>query len=88
LIGENSFLRAVPVVVGLPLISSSRNYEFWVHLTQASGKEADAVMGQWRQAEAAHGNDPLAMAAYCEHKSMQLIEYIKNLPGVSSKVNF
>ncbi len=53
-----------------------------------TGKEADAVMGQWRQAEAAHGNDPLAMAAYCEHKSMQLIEYIKNLPGVSSKVNF
>ncbi|CAK9868074.1 unnamed protein product [Sphagnum jensenii] len=80
---QKGFLRAVPVVVGLPLISSSRNYEFWVHLTQASGKEADAVMGQWRRAEAAHGNDPLAMAAYCEHKSMQLIEYIKNLPDVA-----
>ncbi len=52
------------------------------------GKEADAVMGKWRRAEAAHGNDPLAMAAYCEHKSMQLIESIKSLPGVSSKVNF
>jgi hypothetical protein len=29
--------KEVPVIVGLPLLSSSRNYLFWLQLTGASG---------------------------------------------------
>jgi hypothetical protein len=29
--------KAAPVIVGLPLLTSSRNYSFWLELTGASG---------------------------------------------------
>jgi len=75
--------KAAPVIVGLPLLSSSRNYAFWIGLTGASGKEADAMKARWRRIEAAHAGDSVAFARYCYEESVQLIKTIKNLPGVA-----
>jgi len=80
---ERGLTKEVPVIVGLPLLSSSRNYLFWLQLTGASGKEADAILAQWRKAEAEHAGDPGAMAAFCNQQSLKLIETIKSLPGVA-----
>lgn len=49
-----------------------------------AGKEADAILAQWRRAEAEHAGDPGAMAAFCNQQSLKLIETIKSLPGMST----
>jgi hypothetical protein len=49
-----------------------------------AGKEADAILAQWRKAEAEHAGDPGAMAAFCNQQSLKLIETIKSLPGMST----
>lgn len=75
--------KATPVVVGLPLLTSARNYSFWLELTQASGKEADAITARWKRIEAEYAGDSVAFARFCYEESVRMIESIRCLPGVA-----
>ncbi|KAG0576506.1 hypothetical protein KC19_5G085000 [Ceratodon purpureus] len=80
---QRGLTKATPVIVGLPLLTSSRNYSFWLELTGASGKEADAMKARWKRVESEHAGDSVAFARFCYKESVQLIESIRSLPGVA-----
>ncbi|CAI5462284.1 unnamed protein product [Closterium sp. Yama58-4] len=50
---QRGLTTAVPMVIGVPLITSARNLAFWMLLTDTKGARADAEIARFRQAEEA-----------------------------------
>lgn len=74
-------LDVTEVVVGLPLITSSRNFGFWLRLTQATGKEADVLLQEFQRVEACESVS--GKGAFFKTWNLKIIEMVKSLPKVS-----
>ncbi|CAI7882041.1 unnamed protein product [Closterium sp. NIES-54] len=48
---QRGLTTAVPMIIGMPLITSARNLAFWMLLTDAKGGQADTEIARFRQAE-------------------------------------
>lgn len=78
---NRGLLDITEVIVGLPLITSSRNFSFWLRLTQATGKEAEVLLQDFRRADA--GESISGKGAFFKTWNLKIIEMVKSLPKVS-----
>ncbi|XP_057841523.2 uncharacterized protein LOC131051153 isoform X1 [Cryptomeria japonica] len=80
---HRGLLDMTEVIVGIPLLTSARNFAFWLHLTEASGKEAEAQLQEFQKAEACQYVSGVMKSAFCKAWNLKTIEMVKSLPKVS-----
>eukprot|EP00850_Spirogloea_muscicola_P002454 SM000009S23583 [mRNA] locus=s9:810615:813152:- [translate_table: standard] len=68
-------------IVGVPLISSARNFEFWLSLTDARGEEAETLLAEYRCAEERVVKCDEAFAELRERWFCDALRFVQDLPG-------
>eukprot|EP00850_Spirogloea_muscicola_P012834 SM000084S23170 [mRNA] locus=s84:530220:532782:- [translate_table: standard] len=78
---SKGLLDAARPIVGVPLISSARNFEFWLSLTDARGEEAESLLAECRCAEAQAVRCDEAFAELRERWFCDALRFVQDLPG-------
>ncbi|CAI5504022.1 unnamed protein product [Closterium sp. Naga37s-1] len=83
---QRGLTTAVPMIIGMPLITSARNLAFWMLLTDAKGVQADAEIARFRRAEEQVAGtgvvDVDQFRAFRQHWTEQYLSLAKQLTGV------
>ncbi|CAI5529433.1 unnamed protein product [Closterium sp. Naga37s-1] len=84
---QRGLTTAVPMIIGVPLITSARNLAFWMLLTDAKGGQADAEIARYRQEEERLAGtgvlDVDQFRAFRQHWTEQYLTLAKQLKGAS-----
>ncbi|KAH9321198.1 hypothetical protein KI387_015837, partial [Taxus chinensis] len=73
-------LDMTEVIVGIPVITSARNFAFWLHLTEATGKEAEALLQEFQRAEVSQFGCGVTKGTFCKAWNLRILEMVKSLP--------
>ena len=75
--------EAAPLLVGLPMITSARNFRFWLGLTDAADAEAEAEAAELLgELEAAAAEGEAVLRARCREHTLQTLAEVRRLPGL------
>ncbi|GAQ86207.1 hypothetical protein KFL_002760040 [Klebsormidium nitens] len=80
---KRGLVGSTRLIVGLPFLSSLRNLDFWLMLTDATGSaEAEAVRGKWADHERRAGDHAGQQLDFRLQQTRECLRRIESLPGV------